>query len=227
MTTFRILGASAAALFSAAPALSQEAVPSWTGFYLGAGVAAGYLVTDQYSPPQLGYGGYDAATYAGWHPYGSVQAGYDLQLGDTVLGVRVQQSATNSEADGYWKADELVTANAKAVTTFSARAGRLLQPALLGYVTASVAAGHFNYSSVDEKWDLVDDSLDAARLGLGLGAGVELRLNENLSLFAEYSHTRFEGESTFDYGDIGYPPSWTYEYTHYLGVQQTGLNFRF
>lgn len=218
------------AVLAAIPAHAEEASAgrSWTGAYVGAGLGAGYLSTDQYSPPQMTYGGYPAAAYAGWHPYGSIQAGVDLQLGDTVLGLKLQHMVTNSDGDSFMKVDELVSSNAVALTTLSARAGYLFQPDLLGYVSASVVAGQFNYGSVDERWGLVDDSLEATRTGLGIGAGVEYRLSDNVSVFTEYNYVRFAtGRSTFDYGVGATPPNWTYDYTHDLGTVQAGLNFRF
>jgi len=220
---------SALGVLAAIPALAQEAstAPSWTGAYVGAGVGAGHLSTDQYSPPQLSYGGYAAADYAGWHPYGIIQGGLDLQLGSTVLGLKLQHAVTNSDGDSFMKVDELVSSNAVALTSLSARAGYLFQPQLLGYVSASVVSGQFNYASVDERWGLVDDSLDATRTGVGIGAGVEYRVTENVSVFTEYTYVQFEtGSATFDYGSA-YPSNWTYEYTHDLGTVQAGVNFRF
>lgn len=220
---------SALAVLAAIQAQAQEAsaVPSWTGAYIGAGLGAGHLSTDQYSPPQLSYGGYAAADYAGWHPYGSIQGGLDLQLGSTVFGLKLQHAVTNSDGDSFLKVDELVSSNAVALTSLSARAGYLFQPQLLGYVSASVVSAQFNYASVDERWDLVDDSLDATRTGWGIGAGVEHRLTENVSVFTEYTYVQFEtGSATFDYGSA-YPSNWTYEYTHDLGTMQAGLNFWF
>ncbi|RYE08330.1 MAG: porin family protein [Hyphomicrobiales bacterium] len=217
------------ALFAAAPALAEgpSAATSWSGAYVGATLGAGYLTTDQYSPPQLTYGGYDAASYDGWHPYAGIQAGLDVQLGATVLGLKLQHIVTNSDGDSFMKVDELISSNAVALTSLAARAGYLFQPNLLGYVNASVVAGHFNYASVDERWGLVDDSLNAMRIGAGLGAGLELRLSEQLSVFAEYNHVQFAtGSSTFDYGSA-YPSNWTYDYTHSLGLVQAGLNYRF
>jgi len=215
----------ALAVLAAIPAQAQGG--SWTGAYVGAGLGAGYLSTDQYSPPQQGYGGYAAAAYAGWHPYGSIQAGLDLQLDRAVLGLKLQHSVTNSDGDSFMKVDELVSSNAVALTALSARAGYLLQPQLLGYVSAGVVAGRFNYGSVDERWGLVDDSLDATRTGWGVGAGIEYRLTDNVSVFTEYTHVQFAtGSATFDYG-AAFPPNWTYEYTHALGTAQAGLNFRF
>jgi opacity protein-like surface antigen len=217
------------ALLAASPALAEElsAPTSWSGTYIGATLGTGHLSTDQYSPPQLTYGGYPAANYDGWHPYVGIQAGLDLQLGATVLGLRLQQIVTGSDGDSFMKVDELISSNAVALTSLAARAGYLFQPNLLGYVNASVVAGHFNYASVDERWGLVDDSLDALRIGAGLGVGVELRVSERVSTFAEYTHVQFAtGSSTFDYGSA-YPSNWTYQYTHSLGLVQAGVNYRF
>lgn len=216
------------ALLAALPAGAEEPTgPSWTGAYVGAALSAGYLSTDQYSPPQLEYVGYPAASYSGWHPYAAVHAGADLQLGNNVLGLRLQHAVTSSDGDSFMKVDELVSSNAVALTSLSARAGHLFRPDLLGYVNAGIVAGQFNYASVDERWGQVDDSLDATRIGLSIGAGVELRLADGVSLFTEYTHVRFQtGSSTFDYGD-GFVSNWTYEYTHSLGTVQAGVNLRF
>lgn len=217
------------ALLAALPAGAEQPStgPSWTGPYAGAAIAGGYLSTDQYSPPQLTYPGYAAASYSGWHPYAAVHAGADLQLGSNVLGLRLQHAVTSSSGDTFMKVDEMISSNAVALTSLSARAGHLFRPDLLGYVNAGIVAGQFNYASVDERWGLVDDSLDATRIGLSIGAGVELRLADGVSLFTEYTHVRFQtGSSTFDYGDA-YPSNWTYEYTHSLGTVQAGVNLRF
>lgn len=223
---------SALAVLAAVPACAEDASAHWTGAYVGAAVGAGYLSTDQYSPTQtIGastYSGYGVAPYGGWHPYGGLHAGLDLQLGQTVVGVRVQHMITSSPGDSLTKVDETVTSNAVALTTLSARAGYLVQPQLLGYLSAGVVSSQFNYSSVDERWSQVDDSLDATRAGWSIGAGFEYRLTDTVSIFAEYNHLQFgTASSTFDYGTAGFLPSWTYEYTHRLGLMQAGINFRF
>lgn len=230
--TIHISATLAALTASVALALPAHAGDAWTGAYVGASLGAGHLSTDQYSPGQTVndsyYGGYHVDPYGGFHPYGGLQAGLDWQLGTAVLGVRAQLLGTASPGDSLTKAEEIVTANAVALTTLSARAGHLFQPDLLGYVNAGVVAAHFNYSSVDERWDQVDDSLDAIRTGWTIGAGLEYRLTESISVFAEYNHVQFHtATSTFDYGTSGYIPHWTYEYTHALGTVQAGLNFRF
>lgn len=208
-------------------AFADDAAPQWTGFYMGVGVTGSHLATDQYSPSQLGYPGYQAANYGGGHFYGLLQAGADLQLGNAVLGLRLRHEMTGSDGDHFLKVDEVVSSNAVAITTLSARMGYLLQPRMLVYANAGPAFGQFNYSSVDERWNLVDDSLDANRVGIAVGAGAEYRFSEHLSFFAEYNHTSFSKDrSTFSYGSV-YPPNWTYEYNHRLESVQMGMNIRF
>lgn len=225
---------SALAVLAAVPALAQEASadPSWTGSYLGGSVGAGYLTTDQYSPAQSHSSGtaagYAIPSYAGWHLYGGIHAGLDRQLGQTVLGLRLQHTVTGSGPDTYLKVDELMSANAVALTSLSARAGYLVQPDLLGYVSASAVAGFFNYASVDERWGQVDDSLDAVRAGWGIGGGFEFRLSDDISVFTEYTHMQFPtASSTFEYGATSSTKHWTYDFTHSLNIVQAGINFRF
>lgn len=226
---FRVLKAASAAfgILASTTALADEAAPRWTGFYIGIGATGSHLETDQYSPAQLGYAGYPAANYGGWHLYGLLQAGADLQLGDAVLGVRLRHEMTGSDGDHFLKVDEVVSSNAVAITTLTARMGYLVQPRLLVYANAGPAFGQFNYASVDERWNLVDASLDATRVGVAVGVGSEYRFTEHLSVFAEYNHTKFSKDrSTFSYGDA-YPPNWTYEFKHRLDSVQMGMNIRF
>jgi len=207
-------------------AYADEA-PQWSGFYFGGGVAGSHLNTDQYSPAQLGAPGYQAANYGGGHFYGFLQAGADLQWGNTVLGVRLRHEMTGSNGDSFLKVDEVVSSNAKAITTLSARVGYLLQPQLLVYANAGPAFGRFEYSSVDERWGLVDDKLTANRIGIAAGIGAEYRISEHLSVFAEYNHTSFSRKSsTFDYGNA-YPQKWTYNFKHQIDSAQVGMNIRF
>ena len=140
----------------------------------------------------------------------------------------MQHLATGSAPDSYLKVDELVSANAVTLTTLSARAGYLVQPNLLGYVSASAVAGFFNYASVDERWGQVDDSLDAIRAGWGIGGGFEFRLSDDVSLFTEFTHVSFPtASSTFDYGPSSATKAWTYDFTHSFNIVQAGVNFRF
>ena len=227
--SFRILRAASAALgiLASTVAFADDTAPQWTGFYLGAGVAGTHMDTSQYSPPQLTYPGYQAADYGGGHFYGFLQAGADLQWGKAVLGLRLRHEMTGSDGDHFLKVDEVVSSNAEAITTLSARMGYLFQPRMLVYASAGAALGQFNYSSVDERWSLVDDSLDDNRWGVVVGVGTEYRFTERLSMFAEYSHTNFaRGSSTFSYGSV-YPPNWTYEFKHRLNSVQLGMNVRF
>lgn len=226
---FRVLKAASTTfvMLVSTSVFADDAAPQWTGFYVGAGTSGSHLETDQYSPAQLGFLGYQAANYGGWHLYGFIQAGADLQLGNTVLGLKLRHEMTGSDGDSFLKVDEVVSSKAVAITTLSARMGYLFQPRMLVYASAGPAFGQFNYSSVDERWGLVDASLDADRVGIAAGAGVEYLINKHLSMFAEYNHTSFSKDrSTFRYGNV-YPPSWTYEYTHRLNSMQVGMNFRF
>jgi opacity protein-like surface antigen len=225
---FKYVAAPVAALVLVASTSAQaQEEPRWTGIYIGAGVSGMHMETDQDSPAQLTYGAYHAATYGGKHVYGFAQAGADLQVGDVVIGAQLRHERTGSDGDSYWKVDELVSSNAKNITSLTARAGYLVKPKLLVYANAGVAFGRFDYGSVDERWGLVDDSLHANRTGATFGAGAEYRLAKRVSLFTEYNRTQFSKDSsTFDYGNA-YPSNWTYEFEHKLDSLKVGVNVRF
>lgn len=222
----RIAAATALIMTVSSPAFAQEDV-SWTGLYVGVGVSGTHVETDQYSQAQHEFSAYDILPYGGKHLYGFVQAGGDVQLGDIVLGAQVRHERTNSDGDSYWKVDELISANAKNLTTLSARAGYLVKPKLLAYAQAGVTFGRMTYGSVDERWGLVADNVDKNRTGVTFGAGVEYRLTKKVSLLAEYNRTQFAtGRATVDYGDA-FPNTWTYDYKHKLDSVKAGVNFRF
>lgn len=211
----------------AATGVQAQEVSSWSGYYVGAGISGTHMETDQHSPAQLTYGAYHAAKYSGDHTYGFVQAGIDKQIGNYVIGAKLRHEFTGSDGDSFWKVDELVSANAKNLTSLTARAGYLVKPKLLVYANAGVNYGRFDYGSVDERWGLVDDSLHANRSGATFGVGAEYRVNDRVSLFTEYNNTQFSKKSvTFDYGDA-YPSNWTYEYKHTLDSLNAGVNYRF
>jgi opacity protein-like surface antigen len=224
----KYLAAPVAALtFVASTSAQAQDEPRWTGLYIGAGISGTHVETDQDSPAQLTYNAYEGPTYGGKHVYGFVQAGADLQLGDVVIGAQLRHERTGSDGDSAWKVDELVSSNAKNITSLTARAGYLVKPKLLVYANAGVAFGRFDYGSVDERWGLVDDSLRANRTGVTFGAGAEYRLGKRVSVFTEYNRTQFSKDSsTFDYGNA-YPSNWTYEFEHKLDSLKVGVNVRF
>lgn len=218
------------ALTALAPTMgsAEGTAPGWSGSYLGFGVAQGRLDTWQFSPAQLTAPAYHKASYGGGHRYGFVQAGLRRQFGDTVVGLRLRHEKTGSDPDQFLRVDEVVSANATSVTTLSASIGQLVTPKTLAYATLGASYGRFSYGSIDERWNMVHDNLKASRKGISLGLGAEHRLTDRLSVFAEYTHTRFsKGTSTFDYGPAVYPANWTYDYKHKLGSLQLGMNLTF
>lgn len=221
-----LAGAAAAALMTVSTAASAQEDAHWPSLYIGAGVSGTHVETDQYSPAQHGFNAYDVPMYGGKHLYGFVQAGVDKQLGSVVVGAQVRHERTNSDGSSYWKVDELISSNAKNITSLSARAGYLVKRRMLVYANAGVAFGRVSYGSVDERWGLVADSVNTNRTGATFGAGTEYRVTKRVSLFAEYNRTQFsKGSATLDYGKA-FPNNWTYDYKHKLDSVKAGVNFR-
>ena len=210
------------------PTASASNQLRWSGLYIGAYAGGMYIDSDQYSPAQLTFGGYSAGTYGGDHFLGGLQAGYDLQFGNLLLGVGLDLGFVSSGKDSFLKVDEVIATQTRFLSTFTGRVGYLLSPAMLVYARGGLALARMRYTSVDERWNLVADDVDETRVGYTLGVGSEMLLANNWTIFAEFQYMRFNDDtSTFDYGEQSYPTRWTYDYDHTLKMATMGIRYRF
>lgn len=209
MSKIMLLSAAALALSSpaayAADIVPSESVPDWTALHIGIGGGAGY---DSYDIATL----FDIegerldidADENEFHGFGTVEIGADYQFEGTafVLGIlasydfngssQAQSSATAAAGeDGFITAE--IQSELEDTWFVGGRAGFVVNDTSLLY-----GLGGYSWAKAKAKWLLGIDfggGDDTARMdedeavdGLTLGAGLEQRLNESISLKIEYRH---------------------------------------
>ena len=162
--------------YKAPPFLSPTPVFSWTGFYVGAHGGYGW---SRFS------GDGDSRTAKGW--LAGVQAGYNYQIGQFVLGIEGEYSFANVKLDEPLFAGTLTLKN-DYFATAAARIGYAFDRSLL---YAKVGGAWTR-----DKWDANDGAGGTAtatsnRTGWLLGAGFEYAVWENLSVKLEYNYIKF------------------------------------
>ncbi|HXD45082.1 MAG TPA: outer membrane protein [Pseudolabrys sp.] len=156
--------------------LSPAPVFSWTGFYIGPHVGYGW---SRFS------GDGDSRTAKGW--LGGVQAGYNYQIGQFVIGIEGEYSWADVKLDEPLFGGTLSLKN----DYFATAAARL------GYAfDRSLVYAKLGAAWTRDKWDGNDGiggtvSATSNRTGWLLGAGYEYAIWNNLSVKIEYNYLKF------------------------------------
>lgn len=199
---------------------------SWTGCYVGGN--AGYGQTHQaWFDPQ------DEGSGTGRGFVGGGQLGCDYQAGNFVFGVQGMFDGANLTEAHLYTNDHDFTDHTKVswFATLTGRIGYAFTPAALIYAKGGAAwvrdkftetcpAGTIGYVCPGEA--------TATRTGWTVGGGMEYRLSQNWSLFAEYDYMGFgTHRSTLVYPSAS--PTLTYEYDIEQNVQNVlvGVNYRY
>jgi len=223
--------ASAADIPVKAPVYKAAPIPySWTGFYLG--VNAGYGVGRELTTSAISFPGAVAlqpqSVVQPQGAFGGVQAGYNWQFGDWLLGVE-----TDIQADGQSDSRTCILlcipglglAVDQKLTWFGttrARLGWVTGP-VMTYVTGGAAYGGTKTAAVLTVGPFTSaPSVSSTRSGWALGSGVEAALDGNWTAKAEYLF--------IDLGSSSLP--FTAPFTGTLDTQyrehlfRAGLNYR-
>ena len=186
---------------------------SWTGGYIGvnAGYAGGkfkHPITAQSFDNDwydIGSGSVDI-TSSGF--IGGVQAGYNWQFDQTVVGIEtdIQASGLKGEisghiSDGFDTIGAELGSKVKWFGTTRIRLGYLPTERFMIYATGGVAYGKVDtYGSVSFDGDVVGFSNSKSRVGYTIGAGAEYAINDNWTVKSEYLYTDL-GKMKFSLGD--------------------------
>lgn len=192
------------------PVKAQPAPPSsnWTGFYIGGNVGYGwgnpssFITFDQ--PALVAY---DPAAPANYDlkksgPLGGLQFGYNYQNGLWLVGIEADFQLADIEGSfsspsifmpaQNFGAHIIESQHLKSLATVRARAGILIAPSWLAYVTGGLAVGKADASS-----QFVEDAIipfgwrgsaSATKTGWAAGGGVEWALDHRWSFKVEYLH---------------------------------------
>jgi outer membrane immunogenic protein len=168
-----------------APVAAAVVAPafSWTGFYVGG---------------HLGYGWAQARYNDFVNPannfsinangiFGGVQAGYNWQINNFVLGLEADIAAGGLRRTFDLGGGDTYRASVPLLSTVRARAGLAADRALF-YVTGGLGIATFQ-----DRWDIggVITSFSSTRAGYALGAGVEYAFTPNWTAKVEYMYYGF------------------------------------
>lgn len=181
-------------------------IERWTGFYLGG---------------TLGYGWGDGRTSGdiGSFPFeqsgtiGTIYAGYNWQLGRTVLGLEAD-IGTGDFGTSETTPSGALKSSLNALGSFRGRAGFLVSPALLIYGTAGLAWADMDFQMVGDK------ARSETFFGYQVGIGAELMVSNNVTLRLEALHTGFDSERVVHSGMTnGFEPD--------FDTVRAGISFKF
>jgi outer membrane immunogenic protein len=248
------LAASAADLPVKAPASVQPSY-SWTGAYGGLHAGVGWFndsgstaTAQRLSGPGPAPRPASAALNSSAFPFGGGQIGYNWQLAPRwVVGLETDFSVSNHSELSTVLSTGAVTDTVTSTRgldwfgTVRGRAGYLIDPRVLTYVTGGLAYGHtrneFNQSinppGPGGTIRFLTTSSSGTRTGWTAGAGIEYALDAKWSVKAEYDYVAFnDGVSSRNTISFAVPGAPVYAFnvqaannsTH---IVQIGLNYHF
>jgi outer membrane immunogenic protein len=184
----------------------QSNLERWTGFYVGG--TLGYSFGDARVKGDVGNFPYEQDGLTG-----TVFAGYNWQIGRSVLGL---EADVGTGSLGSSKATPFGTLETElsAMGSFRGRAGFLLTPALLLYGTAGFAWANMDigYAGLTQRSETF--------FGYQLGLGSELQVSRSVGLRLEYIYTDLERERVSHSGQFNtYHPDFR--------TVRAGVSFKF
>ncbi|ODT74311.1 MAG: hypothetical protein ABS76_37300 [Pelagibacterium sp. SCN 64-44] len=201
------------------PSYEITAGGDWSGSYIGVHIGQGWgqAGNDWASPPSYGWtpdGAMDYRSLAG-----GVQAGYQRQVGQVVVGVEADVSFVRLLADDAAFEGRLNEMEIDALGTLRGRLGWAADTVMI-YATAGLAAARFSKGDAGN-----ERGTPQLATGWALGGGAELAVTDALSLRAEYLHLRLgDVTSPLFVGGAGYLHRANAPTVNLLRV---GANYRF
>jgi outer membrane immunogenic protein len=224
----------------AAPAPAP--VWSWTGFYVGANVGAGWGTTET-SLTSISAGALGAAAFniplaqnsrSGF--LGGGQAGYNYQSGWAVFGI--QGDIAGLDVNGTTPCLEVISCTSKSdwLATVTGRIGGVLADRALIYVKGGAAWMHDNQTATVSSalggiggGLLGTGTLSASSTAQGwlLGFGTEYAFSNNWSAFVEYDYIDFQGANVA-FPVTGVPGAFVNaDVANKLSIAKVGVNYKF
>ena len=221
-----------------APYAAPAAVWSWTGFYLGGHLGAGWGTTEStltaVNPGGAIPGGFPIAQNSRSGFLGGGQLGYNFQSGWAVFGV--QGDIAGMDVKGTTPCLFVASCTAKSdwLGTVTGRIGGVVGERTLVYVKGGGAWLHTDHTfAVPAAFGggigLGSVTSSSSTFGWLLGLGAEYAFDRNWSAFIEYDYMDFDKKSiAFDFSAlVGAPASATVDIKNKLSIAKVGLNYKF
>jgi len=205
-----------------------EPAEEWSGCY--AGIDGGYGSARISGVDILANSAIGSANSTGGAIGG--HAGCDQQTGNWVLGAQVSADKTFLSGSHLFingtGPSNRVTYKVDFLAAVTGRLGYVVQPDMLAYLRAGGSMARTSYTDADPAPLFgipYTGSVKATRYGWLIGAGLERKIDSNLSAYVEYDYMNF-GKKTLT---INYSDGLTFSYSfrqelNYFGL---GVNYRF
>ena len=218
------------------PPISQAPLVSltnnWTGLYIGGNVGYGWVHSDTgiisfYDPADVVAGSIPGTKSNFQGVLGGVQAGYNQQFGNIVLGIEGDFSWTGikhsiSDTVNNYTA----TSKIDWLTTGRGRVGVAFDRTLL-YATGGVAAGRVKIRLDDSYSSVITTTSTTTHVGWTVGAGIETAISPNLSLRAEYLYVDLGTKQNNHYEPAPGWPRISYDSALTANIVRVGMNYIF
>jgi outer membrane immunogenic protein len=212
--------------FKAAP--PPAPIFSWTGFYVGVHVGAGWTTTEWRSIDFIGVPPFNMGTGSVSGFLGGAQVGINYQVDVMVFGVEADFSWADLSGQTCSAVAGAVTCNSKAdrFATLTARFGIAATDHALLYIKGG-GAWLRDTDTITTLGPLAENSVSTNRSGWTAGGGVEYALPRNWSAKLEYDFMEFGTHRLlFDLTPVGNGLA-NFDAKQRVQVVKFGLNYRF
>jgi outer membrane immunogenic protein len=213
---------------SVAPA---PVVYNWSGLYIGGHIGYGYAETDITDRTVLGVQNLiPTQSFNSDGFLGGVQAGWNYQVGNFVLGAEADYSFADIKGDvttTIGATDVSRSSNVMWIATSTARLGYTWDRVMI-YSKLGAAFAQFDYNnniSVGGA-SIFSASASETRVGFTVGTGIEWALAGGWSAKAEYNYMDF-GRRTVDFGVDAAGNPVNLDVDQRISTVKAGVNYRF
>ncbi len=171
---------------------SPLAAQDWSGPYAGINLSSTKLESDH----EFSNGApSDTASASGTVP--GLFLGYNLQRGKLVFGAEVELQAGSvsgsfDNASGIGSSGSVKAENQKSVRAIIGFAGKLGTADTLFYGAVGATTADFEFRGGPSSFDISDNGYDKTLTGTSFGLGMDTRLDDKITMRAEYRRTNFE-----------------------------------
>ena len=187
---------------------AQAQAPTWSGFKAGLTLGAANYTSTWTDSSYDWFGG--SLSYSQRKLVPAIHVGWDTQVGSVVYGAELDHTFVSSKRDVIYNTavnnpnpHDLYHNELKSVTTLRGRMGVTMGDGLI-YATAGLAKASANHSFTNYSNPTDSRSTSNDHTGFVYGFGVEHRVNQLLSLRAEYQHINFPEASAYNSPTSGY-----------------------